>query len=168
MSFMKTKILVAIIAIGSFLIAQPVLAEESGSFKAVSIQTYDYVSMDFNGTKLQTGHLEGTQLIIESTGGPFVVGEYGEMKCLLYAKGDGENLNLEAPCEVTSPEGDKLFILASRKGATTEGSAGSGVFTFSGGTGKFANLKEVSCTYTVKYLPNNLAGVEYSCEWTRE
>ena len=62
----------------------------------------------------------------------------------------------------TDTSGDQWLTVSKR----STGGGGGGMVELLGGTGKYAGITG-SCSYTVKYLPDDWASVEMNREWSR-
>jgi hypothetical protein len=69
---------------------------------------------------------------------------------------DGNSLDLH--CLVTDLKGDNAYLSVRREKSDTF-AAGTGVYTYSGGTGAWADFK-AECTYRVDYARNQIHGIE--------
>ena len=143
-------------------------AAESGTFRSIIIYLHDYTSFEFADQTITGGALEGVNTIIESSGGPFVVGAHSRITCMGYAKQSEAGLELESPCIAVDAMGDKQFIVGRRTrgdiGGAGQGGEGRGQFL--GGTGKYAGVAG-SCSYESRYLPDNWIVTMVECEWER-
>ena len=142
-------------------------AAETGTFRSILALHNDHTSFEFADQIITGGATEGTNTIIESSGGPFVVGEHSRVTCMAYAKRSEAGLELESPCVITNAEGEKLFILGRRTlGDIGAGQGGEGLGQLLGGTGKFAGVIG-SCNYEVEYLEDSWGVTIAECEWER-
>lgn len=141
---------------------------ETGTFRMIRVWQHDYTTFEFAGQTITGGPLEGVSTVLESSGGPFLVGEHGRVTCMAYAKQDEAGLDLEAPCVTTNAAGEKLFSLAQRTlGDVGEaGQGGEGRWQLLGGSGRFADLTG-SCSYETEYLEDNWLVGLMECEWER-
>ena len=143
-------------------------AAESGTFRSILALLHDYTSFEFADQTITGGALEGVSTIIESSGGPFVVGAHSRVTCMGYAKRSEAGLELESPCVTINAMGDKQFILGKRTlgdiGGAGQGGEGSGQLL--GGTGKYAGITG-SCSYETEYLADNWIVTIVECEWER-
>ena len=167
MNFKKYLInFLSVFALSLFL--QSASAEESGTFKAITIMTYDYTTIERPGYTYFGGPAHGGHVVIESSGGPFVVDEMENIRCLVFAKGQPNDLEIESPCEVTNPSGDKLHVIAKRTPADiSEETTEAGTWQIIDGTGKYENIRG-ECSYTPKYLKDGVIGIPSNCEWTKK
>lgn len=90
-------IIFSIFAAISIVQAQSVWADESGTFRAITIHVLDYTTINKSDYLFTGGPLSGASVVIESSGGPFVVGEMENIRCILYAIGPPTDLEIEAP-----------------------------------------------------------------------
>ena len=144
-------------------------AAESGTFRSIMSYLHDYTTFEFAAQTIITGGaLEGVSTIIESSGGPFVVGENSRSTCMVYAKRSEAGLELESPCVTVNAMGEKQFLLGKRTlgdvGESGQGGEGSGQLL--GGTGKFAGVTG-SCSYETEYLADNWLVTTAECAWER-
>ncbi len=103
--------------------------------------THDYTRFNFANQKIVSGPLHGTQTVIQSSGGPFVVGKSTVAVCVVYGKKSDAGMDLEVPCTNTDTSGDKLFTLSKRNvGDTDTGGGGDGRTQIIGETGKYAGI----------------------------
>ena len=145
--------------------AHTATAEESGNFRAVRTYVQDYVTIDHAGGSVTGGPLQGTITIMESSGGPFVEGTHERVTCVVYAKNSEEGIDLDAPCTMTGPSGDKWYSYSKRREGDVE-AGGPGTMEIQGGTGIYAGIGG-SCTYDVDYLPDNWVAMIADCTWQR-
>ncbi|NIO43798.1 MAG: hypothetical protein GTO41_28755 [Burkholderiales bacterium] len=140
---------------------------DSGTFESLASFTKNYKTMQYSDGTVTGGTLSGTQTVISSSGGPFVAGANDYLECIVLAVKTSAGMDLQSPCAVTTASGDKMFVIYLRKaGDTSEGSAGEGTSTISGGTGQYAGISG-RCTYAVEYLPNDKAVTRSKCNWRR-
>lgn len=174
---------VSIIVLSHFL--QTASAEERGTFKAITIMTYDYTTIERSGYAYIGGPAQGGHVVVESSGGPFAVDAMENIRCFVFAKGQKKDLEIEAPCEITDMSGDKLHIIAGRTSAEIpEGTAGEGSWQVMDGTGEYEATAEGiwhivdgtgkyekirgKCTYTTQYLKDGVVGIPSNCEWMKK
>ena len=142
-------------------------AAESGTYRSIFSYLHDYTTFEFADQTVTGGALEGTSTIIESSGGPFVVGENSRSTCMAYVNQSEAGLELEAPCVTTNAAGEKLFLLPRRTvGGIEAGQGGEGRAQLLGGTGKFAGITG-SCSYETEYLEDNWLVTITECKWER-
>ena len=143
-------------------------AQESGSFRILQNYVQDYATIEHARGTVTAGTLFGTSTALESSGPPFVEGETGIAKCLVYVRSPRDGaVELEAACAVTDDAGDEMYLLARRRdGDIAAGGGGEGVFEILGGTGKYADVSG-ECPYTTQYRPENKADVSGTCAWQR-
>ena len=141
---------------------------ETGTFRMIRVWQHDYTSFEFAGQTITGGALEGTSTVLESSGGPFLVGEHGRVTCMAYAKQDEAGLDLEAPCVTTNAAGEELFSLAQRTLGDVGGAGqgGEGRWQLLGGSGRFADVTG-DCSYETEYLEDNWLVSIMECEWER-
>ena len=138
---------------------------ETGTFRMILVGQHDYTTFEFAGQTITGGRIEGTSTVLESSGGPFVVGENGRITSMAYVKQSEAGLELEAPAVTINAAGEKLFSLAQRTlGSIAAGQGGEGRWQLLGGTGKFADVTG-SCSYETEYLEDNWLVVTMGCEW---
>ena len=144
------------------------VAAESGTFRSIATYLHDYTSFEFADQTITGGALEGVSTVIESSGGPFVVGAHSRITCMVYAKQSEAGLELESPCITINAMGDKQFTLGKRTlgdiGESGQGGEGRGQLL--GGTGNFAGITG-SCSYETEYLADNWIVTIAQCEWER-
>ena len=156
-----------LITIGILLTTQSGFAGESGTYKAISIQSYDYTNFDHFGQKIVGGPLKGVVAVLESSSAPFFGGDYSAVQCMALAKSSDQGVHLESPCTVTDKSGDKYYALAVRKTGDVETrSSAEGDLELLGGTGKYAGVHGF-CGYTSEYLPNGFSVSQMTCDWNR-
>ena len=143
-------------------------AAESGTYRSVLAQLHDFTSFEFADQTITGGAAEGVRTIIESSGGPFVVGEHSRATCMAYGKQSEAGLELEVPCVLINAMGEKLFMLGKRTqgGIGGAGQGGEGSAQLLGGTGKFAGITG-TCSLETEYLADNWVVVFMACEWER-
>ena len=143
-------------------------AAESGTFRSIITYLHNYTTFEFADQTITGGALEGVSTIVESSGGPFVVGAHSRITCMVYAKRSEAGLEIESPCVSINAMGDKQFTLGKRTlgdiGGAGQGGEGSGQLL--GGTGKFAGITG-SCSYETEYLADNWIVVMSECAWER-
>ena len=167
MSF-RARIAAALVAASGVLCAAQVAgAEESGSFSLVASYVHDYTTVEHGGKTFVGGSLRGTNTVVESDGGPFVAGAISVTACVVYARTSDAGMDLDAPCTNTDSSGDRWFSLSKRTvGDTAVGGGGKGRMELLGGAGKYAGVTG-SCTYTTRYLADNLVASQKNCTWRR-
>ena len=141
---------------------------ETGTFRMIRVWQHSYTTFEFAGQTITGGALEGTSTVLESSGGPFLVGEHGRVTCMVYAKQGEMGLDLEAPCVTTNAAGEKLFSLAQRTLGDVGGAGqgGEGRWQLLGGSGRFAGITG-GCSYETEYLEDNWLVSMMECEWER-
>src|SRR5690242_2841567 len=83
-------------------------AAESGTVEWITSFTSHYVTFEHGDETIIGGPIEGTQTVIASSGGPFLVGDSSVFQCLVFVKKTAEGINNESPCTLTSSADDKL------------------------------------------------------------
>ena len=162
----KVSALVAA-AVLMVLAAQAATAHESGSFQESRSYRHGYISIEHGGVTYTGGAATGTKTIIQSSGGPFVVGASSVTQCLAFSTVTGDGLRLEAPCVDTDTSGDVLYAYAFREqGSLADGGGGDGWWEMRGGTGKYEGITG-SCTYRTEYLDGSLLVSLTACNWSR-
>lgn len=148
--------------------ASTATAQESGSYRSVSSYLHGYVTIEHDGETYVGGPLKGTMTVIESSGGPFVVGANTVSECLVFSRNRADGLLIEAPCVFTDADQDMLHTYAIRKEGTLAavGGGGEGTWELWGGTGKYAGIKG-SCAYRTEYLKGDRLVVHSDCTWSR-
>ena len=148
--------------------ADTAMADESGSFSALASLVSDYTMVEHPGeTTIFGGALAGTNTVLQSSGGPFAVGEHSHVTCVVHGKRSAEGLELEAPCTSTTPAGDKFYSVSRRStGGVEQGVGGAGRLELLGGTGKFAGVTG-ACTYRTDYLAEGRVVTMSDCKWRR-
>lgn len=97
------------------LVAQTATAQESGSFQESRSYRHGYISIEHGDVTYTGGPATGTKTIIQSSGGPFVVGASSVTQCLAFSAISEDGLRLEAPCIDTDTSGDVLYAYAFRE-----------------------------------------------------
>lgn len=153
-------------ALASALLAQDAMAER-GTFETVNSFATNYTTFEHAGQTIIGGPLHGTQTIVDSTGGLVAKGDIASLDCMVFAKKSPAGMDLEAPCTIIDPSGDKTFIVYRRKvGDVSAGGGGQGTIDLVGGTGKYSGLTG-SCRYKVDYLPGNRGVTTQTCQWQK-
>ena len=164
---MFSRGMIALALVGALGAVQTAGADESGSFSTIGSYVNNYVKFDHAGGTVVGGSMEGTDTVIESTGGPFSEGAHNLVTCVAYGKISAEGPDFEAPCTVTDASGDRLYTLARRRaGGVEKGGGGEGRLELLGGTGKYAGVTG-HCAYAADYLANNRHVLTTDCEWRR-
>ena len=152
---------------GISLTAHDVLAQQSGSFKAIANYVRHFSTLEHAEKTVFSGMLEGSVTILESSGGPFAAGRHSTSKCLAYGKRSAAGMDLETPCTISDPSGDRLYLLAKRSaGDVKAGGGGEGHFELMGGTGVYAGLAG-RCAYKTDYLTNDRVVTMTDCTWRK-
>ena len=142
-------------------------AEESGQVRLIRTYVQDYTTIDQPGGTVTGGTLEGAVTILESSGGPFVVGTHDRATCVVYIERSEAGFDLEVPCETTTLSGERWYTLSQRRAGDVEtGGGGPGTMKILGGTGPYEGLSG-SCTYDVAYLPDDWVVMIADCTWRR-
>ena len=101
-----TKMTAALVAGAAILGAAHIAtAEESGSLRLIRTYVQDYTTIEHGDARYTGGSLEGSVTILESSGGPFVVGTHERITCVVHAKSTEAGIDLDAPCTMTAPLG---------------------------------------------------------------
>jgi len=161
-----TKTAAALVAgAGTLCLAHAATAEESGSIRLIRTYVQDYTTIVHADARYTGGPLEGSVTILESSGGPFVEGTHERITCLVYAKSTDAGIDLDAPCTMTAPSGDRWYTHSKRRAGTVEtGGGGPGTMEILGGTGVYAGIGG-SCTYDVGYLADGWVAMIVDCTW---
>ena len=147
--------------------AQTAMADESGSFTALTSLVTDYTMIEHPGGSIVGGASAGTNTVLESSGGPFAAGEHSHVTCVVYGKRSAAGLELEAACTSTTTAGDKFYSVSKRSaGGVEEGAGGAGSLELLGGTGRFAGMTG-ACTYRTSYLAESRVVTMSDCTWRR-
>ena len=142
-------------------------AQDSGTYRSVSGYHHEYFTIEHDDETFVGGALNGTMTVIESSGGPFVVGANNVSECLVFSRSEDDGLQLDAPCVIRDGAGDVLHTYAIRKeGTLAVGGGGEGSWGLLGGTGKFAGVTG-SCAYQTEYLEGDRLVVHSDCTWSR-
>lgn len=172
MSLRKSAI--AALAAAGMLAAWTAAAQESGTYRSVSsyIHDYvtiyhDYVTIEHEGETFVGGPLYGTMTVVESSGGPFVVGENTVSECLVFSRNRADGLLIEAPCIFQDAADGMLYTYATRKqGTLSVGGGGEGTWELRGGVGRYAGITG-TCSYRTEYLAGDRLVVHSDCSWSR-
>ena len=155
------------LASGLFFVAQDALAQESGAFRAIATVFHEYTTIEHAGAEVFGGPLQGIDIVVESSGGPWVVDAKGRRTCVVFGRRGMDGVELEAPCTITDASGDRWFTISKRNvGDVEEGGGGVGRMELLNGIGRFAGITG-SCTYTTEYLTDNWLVTDMTCEWSR-
>ena len=87
-------------------------AEERGEFRLLTSFEQAYTTIEHLGGRVTGGSSSGTASVIESSGGPFVVGAHHLAICVILARASDGELEIEAPCTVIADTGDQLYVLS--------------------------------------------------------
>jgi len=162
---MKLKKKAVFLCAMTYLGAPVLAAAESGSFESIASFTTHYVTFEHGDETVIGGPIDGTETILNSSGGIFTVGDSGVFECLVFVKKTAEGINNESPCTVTDSAQDKFFTVSRRRTGDMN-TGGPGKREILGGTGKYAGVKG-ECTYKTAYLPGNRATSISKCEWKK-
>ena len=164
MSLRKSAI--AALAAAGMLAAWTAAAQESGTYRSVSSYYHDYVTIEHEGETFIGGPLYGTMTVIESSGGPFAVGQNTVSECLVFSRNRADGLLIEAPCTFEDA-GSMLYTYATRKqGTLSVGGGGEGTWELRGGAGRYAGITG-TCSYWTEYLAGDRLVVHSDCSWSR-
>ena len=169
MSLLGKGIAAGLFAVSCLFCAAPgALAQESGTYRAVTTLTVDYTTIAHaEGAEVFGGSLQGVSVIVESSGGPWVEGARNRRTCVVFGRRLAEGVNLEAPCTLTDESGDQWFTVSKRTvGDVAVGGGGGGLIQLLGGRGKYAGITG-SCSYNAGYLADDWLSTEMNCEWSR-
>ena len=163
-----TRLAAAFVAGAAMLGAtQIATAEESGSVRIIRTFVQDYTTIEHGDARYTGGPSEGSVTVLESSGGPFVEGTHERITCVVYARSTEAGIDLDAPCTVTAPSGDRWYTHSKRRAGTVEtGGGGPGTMEILGGTGVYAGIGG-SCTYEVGHMPDNWVATIADCTWQR-
>ena len=165
MYFRRTT--VAALAAALVIAAAQAAFAESGTFRSVRSYHHEYITIDHGAETFTGGILRGTRTVVESSGGPFVVGSNSSSQCLVYSSSSDDGIALETPCTSTDAAGDTLYSRAMRKqGDVAVGGGGAGQWELIGGTGKYQGISGM-CAYTTEYLEGDWALIHSDCTWSR-
>jgi len=157
---------VPVASLAALLLATPQVAlADSGTFEEVSSFTTHYITFEHGDETIIGGTLDGTRIIISSSGEPFVKGESSITECLVFVRKTANGIDNESPCTFTDSSQDKLFTVARRRAGNME-AGGQGKIEIQGGTGKYKGITG-SCGYRVTYLPGNRATSVHTCDWQK-
>ena len=187
-SFTKKLILVVIgLCFGMGLIGISAFAKlvvsssptESGHFNMVRKYKKDYTTIRYASSYsgdwwMTVGTLKGNTTIEESSGFPFLKGEFRPVTCLVDSKsqkatdGTVTQMKLCARCTSThDTSGDEIHTLSVRNVGTVQaGGGGKGQMYLLGGRGKYERVLG-SCSYTTSYLDDNEVVTTVDCQWER-
>ena len=162
------RIAAALAAAAGFLCAaHPAAAGESGSVRLIRTYVQDYTTVDHADGSFTGGTLKGTVTILQSSGGPFVEGTHDRITCVVYIRRSQAGFDLEVPCTMTAPSGERWYTLSKRSAGDIEaGGGGPGTMALLGGTGAYDGVSG-SCTYDVDYLPDDWVVMIADCTWQR-
>ena len=158
--FSGKRILATLAAAGGLLCAaQHGVADESGSFTAISVLNTSFATLPQSGETIFAGPSEGATVIVESSGDPFAVDGPIAMKCLTYGRISAGGTSLEAPCTATASTNDELYLLSKRTGET-------GRAELLGGTGMYEGIAG-ACDYEVARVSPKVNVSTAKCTWKR-
>ena len=121
--------------------AYAAMAEESGSVRIIRTFVQDYSSIEHGDARYTVGPSQGLVTVLDSSGGPFVEGTHQRITCVVYARSMDAGIELDAPCTVTAPSGDKWYSNSKRRAGNVEtGGGGPGTIEIVGGTGAYAGI----------------------------
>ena len=167
---MKTRsrrIAAALAAAAGVACAAPLAAGETGDFEILTSYVHGYASVEYAGRTITGGPLDGTGVVIKTSGGPFAEDANYRVRCVVYSKKSKAGLDLEAPCAFTDADGDTWYATSERRAGDVQvGGGGSGSQKIEGGVGKYAGVTG-SCRYTTSYLPDDWTVSRRSCEWRK-
>ena len=161
--------IVAVVAVlaGFQMTAPPGVAGESGTLSFVRTYVKDYTTIEYAGTSVTGGTLEGVVSIVESSGGPFVAGARERVTCVVLAKRSDAGVDLESSCTATGESGDQWYTLSKRSsGGVESGGGGPGTLEIAGGTGAYEGVTG-RCDYDVSYLADGWVSMTTHCTWQR-
>lgn len=166
MTFDRKRALGLVVAVGLLQVGHGPAAAESGSFALTSSLTSQYSTITHMDGTIFSGASEGTSSIVESSGGPFVVGQSMQTRCIVSGKTSAAGTELDGACTSASSAGDMLFSVAKRRveGAAEEG--GAGHLTLLGGAGRLEGITG-SCSYDTDYLTETTYITWAECTWQR-
>ena len=166
--FFKGAVVAALAGgVGLLCTAHPAGAEEGGDVRLIGTYAQDYTTIDHAGSSVTGGALEGVVTILQSSGGPFVEGAHERATCVVYIKRSEVGFDLEVPCEMVAPSGDRWYTLSARRTGDIEaGGGGPGKMKILGGTGPYEGLSG-SCSYDVDYLPDDWLVMIADCTWQK-
>ncbi|MDE2789023.1 MAG: hypothetical protein OXI81_01175 [Paracoccaceae bacterium] len=165
---LATNLAAALVAgAGVLFSAYAATAEESGSVRIIRTFVQDYTTIEHGDARYTSGPSEGLVTVLESSGVPFVEGTHQRITCVVYVRSTEAGIDLDAPCTVTAPSGDKWYTHSKRgTGDVETGGGGQGTIEILGGTGVYAGISG-SCTYEVDYMPDNWVVTIADCIWQR-
>ena len=155
--------ILAIILVAS----QTVVAQESGTFRAIRSGQHEYSTIEHAEHTYTGGLLSMTGTIIESSGRPFLEGSSMSTECLAFSSISAAGVSIEAPCTDTYQSGDRVYTYAKRReGDLSAGSGGAGRREMLGGTGSYKGITG-SCIYRIEYLEDRKVEADTECSWSR-
>ena len=166
MTFGRRHALGLVVTLGLLQAGQGPAAAETGSFVLATSLTSQYASITHMDGTIFSGASQGTSTIIESSGGPFVVGRSMQTRCIVSGSTSAAGTELDGACTSARPPGDMLFSIAKRRveGAAEEGGAGD--LMLLGGTGSLEGITG-SCSYDTDYLTETIYVTWAECTWQR-
>ena len=167
MRILSAQVVAVLAFASSVACVAPLAAGESGEFAFLESVVHDYTVLEHAGQTITGGPLEGTGVVVESSGAPFAEGASYRATCLVHAKKSDAGIDLEAACTFTDADGDSWYAMAGRRAGDVEaGGGGQGNQRIVGGTGKYAGVAG-NCPYTTGYLPDNWLVSTSACEWRK-
>lgn len=164
---MFSRVVAMALAAATACAAQAAGAENSGSFTSIASVEHGYSTVKQGDRTFFGGPIEGTNTVVESSGGSFVVGEHSHVKCVAYGKRSATGLEIESACTMTGTDGDQLYIFSKRSaGDIKEGGGGEGGMELLGGTGVYAGVTG-RCAYKTDYLASNRLISTLRCKWRK-
>ena len=156
-----TKSLLAGLACIVALVSGEAVAGE-GTFRLLQVnQSRYHASMEWIGGPIESRHITGIGIVVESSGPPFEVGSKSTSSLFVEREREGDVITaLTARKTITDGDGDRLFLLVGWKDMNRSDQ------TIQGGTGKFAGLQG-SCIYSVEFFSEDRQVIDKSCEWRR-
>lgn len=143
-------------------------AQDSGRFRFVFGGERDYATIEHPDKTVTVGEIHGLWVVTQGDeSGPFVDEAILHGSCAVRVTTSGGESDIAADCALEDEEHDELFLVGTRRsGDVAVGGGGDGVFTLSGGTGKFSDIGGV-CPYTVHYMEDEDLVVFAHCDWTK-
>lgn len=141
-------------------------AQDAGRFRFVFGGERDYTTIEHPDKTVTAGEIHGLWVVTEGDeSGPFVDEAILHGSCAVRVTAAGGESDIAADCALEDEEHDELYLVGTRRsGDVVVG--GDGVFTLSGGTGKFDGIGGV-CPYTVHYMEDDDLVIFAHCEWTK-
>lgn len=141
-------------------------AQDAGRFRFVFGGERDYTTIEHPDKTVTAGEIHGLWVVTQGDeSGPFVDEAILHGGCVVRVTAAGGESDIAADCALEDEEHDELYLVGTRRsGDVVVG--GDGVFTLSGGTGKFDGIGGV-CPYTVHYMEDDDLVIFAHCEWTK-